>query len=291
MQMSSATAIQRVSISTAASHQEAVKRVILAMRACLDQRFTLHSLASIANSSPFHFNRVFRRVTGIPPLRFLYALRLEFAKQLLLTTDASVIDVCYEVGYNSLGTFTRRFTDLLGVSPTRLRSMAQMPLDRIVREGHPSTEPAPVEALTGQIAVAPGFEGLIVIGLFRTPIPEGKPAACTVVRRAGPYDIQGVPDGRYHLFGLGLPWVTDRNAYFDYSTALRGGGQEVSIKAGKAVGCTDVRLRPPAVTDPPILLAVPWLMRQPEVTPARQAIVTSGPGQVEEPCGGVHIAS
>jgi AraC family transcriptional regulator len=262
MQPSTAAEKRTIPTSTEALHSEAVQRVILAVRAQLDQPFSLQSLSAMAHSSRFHFNRTFRRVTGIPPFQFLYALRLELAKQLLLTTDASVVDICYEVGYNSLGTFTRRFTDLIGLSPTRLRSMAQMPLDRMLRNVERQPKYDPGECLTGQLAATPDFNGLIFVGLFETPIPQSKPVACTIVSHTGPYSIRHVPEGEFHLFALGLPWSTDLNAYFHYASALRGGGQRVSVSAGMVRGRTEVKLRAPAVTDPPILLTVPWLLRR-----------------------------
>src|SRR5690242_12380215 len=99
--------------STVAAHHEAVERVIRMMRDHLDEPLTLQEMSKIAYISPCHFNRTFRQITGIPPNQFFYALRLETAKRLLLTTDTSVTDVCFDVGYNSLGTFIRRFTGLV----------------------------------------------------------------------------------------------------------------------------------------------------------------------------------
>src|SRR4029453_11315599 len=98
---------------TVAFHAQAAERVISAMRERLDQPFSLEEMSEVAIMSPFHFNRPFRELTGIPPCQFLSAVRLQAAKRLLLTTDLSVTDICFEVGYNSLGTFIRRFTDLV----------------------------------------------------------------------------------------------------------------------------------------------------------------------------------
>src|ERR1044072_6247332 len=103
---------------TIASHYRAVERVILAMRERLDEALTLEDLAEVAIISPFYFDRIFRQITGIPPCQFLSALRMEAAKRLLLTSSLSVTDVCFEVGYNSLGTFTTRFTQLVGLPPS-----------------------------------------------------------------------------------------------------------------------------------------------------------------------------
>ena len=106
-------------------HRLAIERVIAVMRERVDHALPLHAMADIAHLSPYHFARVFRQVIGIAPGEFLGALRLERAKQLLLTTDLSVSEVCFEVGYNSLGTFTTRFTRLVGLSPGRMRDLPE----------------------------------------------------------------------------------------------------------------------------------------------------------------------
>src|ERR687894_27146 len=108
-----------------ASHRATVERVVTEMRDRVDATLSLRAMAEIAHLSPHHFARTFRRVTGIPPGAFLGALRLQRAKELLLTTDLSASEVCYEVGYASLGTFTSRFTQLVGVSPGRMRRLTE----------------------------------------------------------------------------------------------------------------------------------------------------------------------
>src|SRR5215472_13479816 len=117
--------------STVRSHYESVERVIATMRDRIDEPLSLGSMARIAFTSRYHFNRVFRQVTGVPPAQFLYALRLERAKRLLMQTQRKVIDICYDVGYNSVGTFTRRFTDLLGVSPGTFRQLSRSPVRQL----------------------------------------------------------------------------------------------------------------------------------------------------------------
>ena len=69
--------------STLRSHHESVERVIEAMRNQIDQPLTLQQMARIGTASPYHFNRTFRQITGVPPFQFLYALRLDAAKRLL----------------------------------------------------------------------------------------------------------------------------------------------------------------------------------------------------------------
>ena len=109
---------------TIATQTQAVERAVQVMHTHLCDLLTLEDLASVACLSPFYFNRVFRRLIGIPPGEFLSALRFQTARRLLLTTSLSVTDICFEVGYTSTGSFTSRFTQLVGLSPRLLRQRA-----------------------------------------------------------------------------------------------------------------------------------------------------------------------
>jgi AraC-like DNA-binding protein len=178
---------------------KAVERVIMAMREQPSHPFSLQELADIAIMSASHFDRVFRDIVGVPPRQFLSALRLEAAKHLLLTTPLNVIDICYEVGYDSLGTFTTRFTDFVGVPPTSLRQMRKSgALSAIASrfdQQLPSYKPAHRKAeLTGAVNAPETFSGLIFVGLFESPIPKTQPVACDLRTVAGQYRIGPVPD-------------------------------------------------------------------------------------------------
>src|SRR5229473_7326641 len=109
---------------TLAAQTQAVERAIQAMHTHLHELLTLEDLVSVACLSPYHFNRVFGRLIGIPPGEFLTALRFQMARRLLLTTPLSVTGICFEVGYTSTGSFTSRFTQLVGLSPRLLRQRA-----------------------------------------------------------------------------------------------------------------------------------------------------------------------
>src|SRR5678815_3163943 len=85
----------------------------------------LRDMSRVAYISEFHFNRVFHQITGLPPAKFISAMRLDEAKRLLLNTNQSVTDICFDVGYNSLSTFTRRFTQRVGLGPREFRYLAE----------------------------------------------------------------------------------------------------------------------------------------------------------------------
>jgi AraC-like DNA-binding protein len=80
------------------------------------------ALAKAAYMSPSHFSRRFRAVYGETPYSYLMTRRIERAKALLRAGDTSVTEVCVAVGCTSLGSFSARFTQLVGVSPSVYRA-------------------------------------------------------------------------------------------------------------------------------------------------------------------------
>jgi AraC-like DNA-binding protein len=80
------------------------------------------ALARAALMSPAHFSRQFRAAYGETPYAYLMTRRIERAKALLRRGDMSVTDVCMAVGCTSLGSFSARFTELVGQTPTAYRA-------------------------------------------------------------------------------------------------------------------------------------------------------------------------
>lgn len=254
--------------ATTESRYKMVERIILKMREHLDEPFPLQQMAEISNLSPFHFNRIFRQITGIPPTQFLYALRLEAAKRLLLTTHLRVTDVCYEVGYNSLGTFSTRFTQLVGLTPYQLRHLTELQTTLPLASSRESREPFPALAnaaacVEGQISSPQPRTNAVFVGLFRTRIPQGRPVAGALLTELGRYRIGPLPDGRYYLLAAALPDATEPLTYLLPNTAamLVGSGQgALIVKGGQVFGNANIKLRPMRLTDPPILTALTSLL-------------------------------
>lgn len=82
------------------------------------QPLDVEALAASANMSAGHFSRQFRRAYGESPYSYLMTRRIERAMALLRIGDKSVTEVCFEVGCSSLGTFSTRFNELVGVPPS-----------------------------------------------------------------------------------------------------------------------------------------------------------------------------
>ncbi len=247
--------------------QQAVTRVIEQMNGRLADEMSTKSLAEIAYISPFHFNRVFRQVTGIPPCHFLTALRLDAARRLLLTTDLSVTDVCFEVGYSSLGTFTTRFHRAFGVPPRDFRRLAHR--TRVTVPDLPArpSEPSPSSVaggatISGRVDTIREVCGVVCVGAFPSAVPEGMPVACTLLPSPGPYRLPDVPSGQYYLLAAALDHQADAIPDLINATLLRGRAEPapVTVDGSRVSGGTDIFLRAPEVTDPPLLSVLPLLI-------------------------------
>src|SRR5215203_2918226 len=86
-----------------------------------DQPLDVAALAAGVGMSAGHLSRQFREAYGEPPYSYLMTRRIERAMTLLRRGDLSVTDVCFAVGCSSLGTFSTRFTELVGVPPSVYR--------------------------------------------------------------------------------------------------------------------------------------------------------------------------
>ncbi len=253
---------------TVASHRRAVERVITTARERLCEPYSLRDMSRVAYLSTFHFNRVFHQITGLPPAKFISAMRLEEAKRLLLNTNRSITDISFEVGYTSLSTFTRRFTQRVGLGPREFRYLAE----RIT--------PASVESLcahyaelTGRATLPPSVEGFvdsskpgdgpIFVGLFRAHIPQSRPIGGALLTSPGAFRIGPVPDGTYHLLAAALPRLADTIGYLlpdSASLSVGTGNGPVIVQQGRANGPFTISLRPMTLTDPPLLVSLPFLL-------------------------------
>jgi len=92
------------------------------------QPLDVEALARGVHISAGHLSRSFVAAYGESPYRYLMTRRIERAMTLLRTTDLAVSEICFAVGYGSIGTFTTRFSELVGVAPTVYRESGAVPL-------------------------------------------------------------------------------------------------------------------------------------------------------------------
>jgi AraC-like DNA-binding protein len=129
------TITQVTSRPTAAQHLRDLAR-LRRVRDRIDREYAqpldVEALARDAHMSAGHLSRQFRRAYGESPYAYLMTRRIERAMALLRQGDLSITDICFTVGCSSLGTFSTRFTELVGVPPSVYR-----------REGTHATEGMP----------------------------------------------------------------------------------------------------------------------------------------------------
>jgi AraC-like DNA-binding protein len=262
--------------------QSAVERAIEMIWCRYNEPLTVAELAAAANLSRFHFSRVFRSSTGTSPCRFLAAVRLAKAKELLSRSSMNVTYIALEVGYNSLGSFTSTFTKSVGVSPARYRQLSKVGMPPLL----PTAVPGARGVVRGLVAFPDtGLPIRVYVGAFDGPITQGVPVAWEVLDAPGPFRLADVPDGRWHIRAAAV--------------APRGGDPRPRVRGPLFVGAVgpvsvhrdrtvdiDLELHPFGPLDLPVLVALPELdgarLPQPERTvPPAKAVRSSGAGPAE----------
>ena len=249
--------------------QEAMERVIATMWDRYSEPLSLTEMADTAILSRFHFSRVFRTMTGTSPCRFLAAVRLYKAKNLLLETSLSVTDISYMVGYNSLGTFTSRFTWSVGASPARYRLLSHVGMPLVPSYSSPN-DARPTGVVNGLVNMPDtGAPLRVYIAAFDSPIAQGLPTSCDVLDSSGPYHLGSMPPGDWFIRAAAVattdvdprPWI--RRPLFV------GECHRITVRPGHS-GKIDLDMHPVGPLDLPILLALPELdsVSFPEAEPA-----------------------
>jgi AraC family transcriptional regulator len=233
----------------------AVERVIATMWQQYDQPLSLAEMADKAIYSRFYFARVFRATTGTSPGRYLSAVRLCKAKHLLLQTSDSVTDISYQVGYNSPGTFSTRFTLSVGLSPARYRQQAQ---DGMIS---PPSAPRPVGGTSGRIACwlwVPrcSMPTKTYIGVFSNPYQQGMTVTCQVADGSGIYQLENAAEGPLTIRAVTVPTSNLDPRPWARRPVLLSNSVEITVSAGRTTPVS-LRMRPPRITDPPVLIALP----------------------------------
>lgn len=250
-------------------HRHAVQEVISVMRKDPSSPLDLSAMAAVASMSRYHFLRVFEEVTSITPSRFLAAIRMERAKRFLVETSLPVTSICFEVGYDSLGTFTRLFTDFVGLSPNSFRKLsdqlARRPIDELIATylQRPSAPPSNW-VVSGLVRGPLDFHGIIFLGLFPSPIPQRRPINGVLLLHLGRFELDLAAVGQpAFLMAVGFPERSSLVAYLLPSQSdLLVGSSSLCNKSseGDVLQHCELTLRRLTPFDPPILTALPLLL-------------------------------
>lgn len=247
-----------------AEHEAAARRAVDFITERAAEPITVADMADAAGYSPFHFTRLFAERFRVTPNRFLAGVRFHRAKQLLLTGDAPVVDICHEVGFSSPGTFTRRFREEVGVAPSALRQLADDLSDRtprpftLVPDGLTTTDlddgaPDPATGLLGivrgtvqlpeYLRAGPGLDPLVWIGFYPAPSPAGLPVTGVLRLGEGEFRLPLLSSARW-LLATAVPATADP--------------QEHLASPRPAVGIHPRPLTGPATVRLTLATAAPW---------------------------------
>jgi AraC-like DNA-binding protein len=243
---------------------ELIAKVIRQMKKPVNGTVTLDEWAEYATIGKFELIAAFKRLTGIPPMTFHNAEKLEIAKRLLVFEKMSVTDVCFEIGFESIGSFVSKFSQCVGIPPgSYAREMcasgfAKAFVAAMLGGRHAIVSRGPYRKLAFERPVAFRRHSVIA-ALFTRPFPCRMPVAWRFVSPASSKTaIESDFDG--YCLAASMPLFPKLAELVNFRPALIGREQ---MHAGGGEVC--VRLRFPTVFDPPITLAVPALFCREEV--------------------------
>jgi AraC-like DNA-binding protein len=248
---------------TAEAYQAAIARVIRHMKAHLEESQDLDELAAIAMISKFHLVRIFDELTGTTPRHFLSCLRMQRAKERLLDSTVPITEICMEVGYASLGSFSRTFSGLVGLSPQEFRAMPKRlttaqfarAIWRYLAARREITGPVLEGIVEGPVRP----RGFIFVGTFTGGVPQGVPDSGTVLIKHGKFRVERPKVPEFHLMAVLVPFSAK---FMDMAANLPVGlvaSLRLRIEDLDASQKPCLHLRPMRATDPPIVLALPAL--------------------------------
>lgn len=240
----------------------AVARVIERINCDYHEELSIDDLADTAFYSKFHFTRVFQRVTGVTPGRYLSAVRLQKAKELLLSTELTVTEISHGVGYASGGTFSSRFARSVGVPPSVYRALGGY---RPAEESSGAVEVAGGCATEGDCSVIHGRidvgdyqpTGPIFVGAFPGPIHQGRPVRSVLLAQPGHFTLEGVPPQDWYVMACCVGTKADASPQSPVDPLLVGSQGPLRLRAG-VPAVAELGLHPPRMLEPPVLLALPF---------------------------------
>jgi hypothetical protein len=190
-------------------------------------------------------------------------MRLARARDLVLSTTASVTAICLDVGYTSLGTFTRRFTVSVGASPVQLRRFS-------VSRNEPTMDIQPVVASRLRSSGADvvihcrggADDARIFVGAFPSPVPSGRPSACTTSTGITSVVLRDVLPGSHYILAVAGPANSIASGFADVEVLVGIAHPAPVVIENRCTQEVVVQFRPVEVTDPPIVSFLPLLFHE-----------------------------
>ncbi|GAA0323948.1 helix-turn-helix transcriptional regulator [Bacillus carboniphilus] len=242
-----------------------VEKAIEYMKEHIEEEITTEELANYVGYSTYHFIRIFKEITGVPPRHFLSAIRIESSKQLLLHSSSTHLKTLLSIGFRSIGSFSSRFKQFVGISPKKFRkeqdtyvTHLELYQEKKTNSGVQGYKKPPL--MTCHIKTPDYFKGILFVGLFPRPIPDQRPIVGTAISHTTRYCVfTDIPPGEYFVLAAGLRWGMNPKHYFLSEQSIRGKSDQISVKMDSILD-VKVELREPLPYDPPILINLPLLL-------------------------------
>lgn len=219
---------------------------------------SLDDIAAFVKYSKFHFARKFQREAGCSPGRFLCAVRMARGKQLLSTSKATVSDIAASVGYQSLGTFTTRFTKIVGLTPAQYRRSPRADLTPFdLAAPGVAHDFNPRGCVTGRLIGTQRNRGTRAhVSVFSSTRPLMRPIAAGFVDPEEGFSFSGLPCGKWLMRAI----TVERGSEDSLAEVLVGVSDEFDVRQAHQVRA-DVALQEPRAGMVPALLSLPGLDR------------------------------
>ncbi|MBS4195290.1 helix-turn-helix transcriptional regulator [Lederbergia citri] len=241
----------------------AVEKSIEYMKNHLEEDITSEELAAEFGYSTSHFLRSFKEATGVTPRHYLSALRIEASKEILSKPSNTILKSLLNVGYKSIGSFSSRFKQFVGLSPQQFKVKSDLLYQYFNLYKDKNSFPAPMSSpssITCHIQAPSTFKGLVFVGLFPRPIPDQRPIMGAVLHNEGTYTFSQVPEGIFYILVAAIKWSKNPKDYFILDKSLRGKVDHPIKVSKETISEVTIKLREPMPFDPPILINLPMLL-------------------------------
>ncbi|QWF77212.1 helix-turn-helix transcriptional regulator [Amycolatopsis sp. CA-230715] len=245
--------------------RDAVIAAAVFLHAHSGEPIRLGDVADHVGYSPFHLARAFTRELGTSPVRVLAAHRFHRAKRLLLDGDDRIADICHAVGFSSVGTFTTRFAEAVGTSPTEFRRLPHDLADAPPRPVSTSGEARGGGGVAGSVRIGPsaaavlGPDPLVFVGLYPARSARGQPVAGAMLAGPGEFLLIDVPPGLFWVLATALSTRGDYDGLLVPGESVIGTSPRMlRMRPGERHLC-DIALEPVERWQPPVLAALPAL--------------------------------
>jgi AraC-like DNA-binding protein len=124
------SAEKQINFSLESRIEKIIQKACFMIRENIEKEIDFKHYAECNNIAYSYFRRMFKMYTGLPPVQYHLDLKIIRSKELLLSTDKIIKEICYEVGFESEYYFSRLFKKKIGVSPSKIRTLVQNPPKR-----------------------------------------------------------------------------------------------------------------------------------------------------------------